>query len=111
MSFIDQVKKLIAEIEGSTVAETVKTDVEATVSASWSYIKTNGLQDAYQIALSAVQGAIAGTPWLTVLATIESQIVAAGKQIEKGALAIVGAQAQADLIAAGTLLPPVATAS
>lgn len=109
---------IIAEIEASfaklkaaltPAAEVVKTDVEAVASASWSYIKENSLQDAYQIALVAVQAAVAGTPWVSVLATIEAQVIAAGKTIEKGAVAIIGAQAQADLIAVGTLLPPVSS--
>jgi hypothetical protein len=86
-----------------------KADLSAAGSATASYIKTNVLDDAYQIAVSVVGGAVVGQPWTTTLATIVTEVKAAGKTIVAGAEAILGAQAQADLIAAGKLLPPVSS--
>lgn len=104
---IADIKAIIAEFEAD--ATPVENDVKAIGSSALSYIETNGLQDLYQIALSAVAGAVAGAPWAATLATIESQAVTAGKSIEKGAVAVVAAQAQADLIAAGTVAAPTST--
>lgn len=89
----------------------VENDLKAIGSSALNYIETNGLQDAYQIALTVVGAAAAGTPWTATLATIAAQAFTAGKSLEQGAIAVVAAQAQADLIAAGSLLPPVAKAS
>ena len=111
-AIITDVDSFIAKIkaEFAPVATVVETDVKTAVSTAWTYIQTNGLQDAYQIALTIVGGAVAGTPWLSTLAAVEAAVVADGKTIEKGAVAVVSAQAQADLISVGTLLPPAAPA-
>jgi hypothetical protein len=103
------VEKIKAEF--SPAVKIAENDAHDIVSKAWTYIKTNGLEDAYQIALTIVGGAVAGTPWVTTLAAVEAAVVEGGKAIEKGAVAVVAAQAQADLISVGTLLPPVATAS
>lgn len=84
----------------------VEADVEAIGAATLSFIKSQGLQDLYQIALAALTGAATGTPWATVAATVVSQGEAAGMTIAKGAETIVLAQAQADLISAGKLIAP-----
>ena len=86
--------------------KTVETDAEAIGSAALAYIKSNALSDLYAIAKSALLGAATGTPWATVAATVVSQGEAAGITIAKGAETIVLAQAQADLIAAGSLVAP-----
>ncbi len=106
-------KALVAKLEGifEPAAKVVVTDAEAVGSASWAYIKTNGLQDLYQIALTVVGAMTPGASWTAALASIEAQAVKSEKQLVSGATAIVASQAQADLIAAGKLLPPVASAS
>lgn len=109
-AFLDKVKALIAEFEGISEVQAVETDVQAIGSATLNYIKTNGLQDLYQIAMTLVAAALPGASWTGVLASIEAQAITDGKTLISGASAIVASQAQADLIAAGKLLPPVATA-
>lgn len=109
-AFLDKVKALIAEFEGSSEVQAVETDVQAIGSTTLNYIKTNGLQDLYQIAMTLVAAALPGASWTGVLASIEAQAITDGKTLISGASAIVASQAQADLIAAGKLLPPVATA-
>lgn len=84
----------------------VEADAKAIGTATLNFIKTQGLQDLYQIALAALTGAATGTPWATVAATVVSQGEAAGMTIAKGAETIVLAQAQADLISAGKLIAP-----
>ena len=106
LAIITEIENLLAKLKSNTVVETVETDVEAIGSAALGYIKTNGLQSLYQIALAVLTGAAAGTPWATIGATVVSQGEAAGISIAKGAESIVLAQAQADLIAAGKLVAP-----
>lgn len=84
----------------------VEADAETIGKASLSFIKTQGLQDLYKLALTLVGSAVAGAPWTATLAAITTAAVADGKEVAQGAVAVVAAQAQADLIAAGTLLPP-----
>lgn len=84
-------------------------DAKAIGSSAVNYIKANGLSDLYQIATTVLTSIAAATPWTTVLSTVVSQGEAAGIAIAKGAEVVVVGQAQADLIAAGTLLPPVPT--
>lgn len=104
----DDAKALVAKAEAALkpAEQEFVQDVEAAGSATASYIKANALQDGYKIALSVVGGAATGQPWATTLATILSEAKTAGVAILQGAEAILGAQAQADLIAAGKLLPP-----
>lgn len=98
----------LAKFEGSDVTKIVEADIKAAGTATLNYIKTNGLQDLYQIALTVVAAAIPGASWATTLASIETQAVTDGKQLIAGASAVVASQAQADLIAVGKLLAPVA---
>lgn len=99
-----------AEIKGSTAVETAIADAENIGGAGWAYVKTNGLTDIYQIALGVLAAAVPGASWVGILASVEAQAVTAGKALVTGAAAVVTAQAQADLISAGKLLPPVAVA-
>jgi hypothetical protein len=102
----EDVDALVAKIKGSTAATVVVQDAEAIGSATLAYIKNNGLTDLYNIALAALTGAATGTSFATVAATVVTQGEAAGITIAKGAEGIVLAQAQADLVAAGTLISP-----
>ena len=105
---IDFLEGLLNKAKSSDVTKTVETDVEEAGSATWAYIKTNGLHDLYQIALTLVAAAVPGASWTGVIASIEAQALSDGKQLASGSAAILAAQAQADLLAAGKLLPPVA---
>ena len=71
---------VLAEIKTALtpIASTIKTDAKAIGSSALSYIETNGLQDAYQIALTVVGGAVAGTPWGSTLAAVTAAVVADG---------------------------------
>jgi len=102
----DFINKIKAEFKPEI--KEVENDVKSAASATLAYIEKNGLQDAYQIAMTIVGAAVAGSPWGATLAAVEAAVVADGKTIEKGAVAVVSAQAQADLIAAGTIAAPAA---
>jgi hypothetical protein len=99
-------KSELAKFEGSTAVKTVETDVEAAGTSAVSYIKTNLLTELYTLGKSLLLGAATGTSWATLAATLLAQGEAAGLTIAKGAETIVLAQAQADLIAAGSLAAP-----
>lgn len=109
-AFIEDVKADVAALynkfQANTVVHTVETDAKAIGASALSYIEKNGLTNLYQIALAALTGAATGTPWATIGATVVSQGEAAGISIAKGAESIVLAQAQADLVAAGTIVAP-----
>lgn len=89
----------------------VETDTVAIGSAALAYISTNGLKDLYTIALTALTNVATGTSYPAVLAEVVAQGEAAGITIAKGAESVVVAQAQADLIATGTIPPVVALAA
>jgi hypothetical protein len=112
-TIIADAEALVAKLkaEFAPAVTTVETDAKAIGSATLNYIKTNGLQDVYQIALTVVGAMVPGASWTAALASIETQAVAAGKTLASGASAIVAGMAQTDLIAAGKLLPPTATVS
>ena len=107
---ITWLKAELAKFEGEAAPEitTAETDAEAIGSAALAYIKTQGLTDLYAIAKSVLLSVAAGAPWATTLATVVTQGEVAGISIAKGAEAVVVAQAQADLIAAGQLGSPAA---
>lgn len=110
MSFVNELKDLIEQVEAAILPakKAIENEAHALENTAWTYIKTNGLHDLYQIAVSAVQAATAAQPWGEVLAFIEQQALAEGKQLLQGAVALVAAQAQADLIAGGKIAAPVA---
>lgn len=113
MSFdlVAELKSLLSRFEAAPAVQTVETDVKDIASASWNWLKTNGMQDVYQIALTLVGGALPGASWMATIASVEAQAVTDGIALVKGTGAIAAAQAQADLIAAGKLLPPAAPAA
>lgn len=102
--------ELITEIEGllAQVKAKFKPEIKAAENAGHaivtdaaSYIQANGLHDLEQIALTLVSAMVPGASWTGVLASIEAQAIADGKAIIQGSVAIVGAKAQADLLAVG----------
>jgi len=101
---------LLAKIKDNTIVETAVGDAKAIESASVSYLKANGLQDIYQLALDFLP-ALLGQPWGTVVAKVGTEAVAMGKTLTEGEKALIASQAQADLIAAGKLLTPVTVAA
>lgn len=105
--FFGELKSLIIKWEATPVIGPVVADAVAIESVAWTYLKANGLQDLYQIALLVVGAALPGASWVGTVAAVEAQAVADGKALITGAASVAAAQAQADLIAAGKLLPPV----
>jgi len=95
----------LAKLKGNTVVKAVETDVTSIGSATLNYIKTNGLQDLYQIAVNVLTSVTIGSPWSGIISAVESQAVADGKSILAGSSTIVTSIAQSDLLAAGKLLP------
>jgi hypothetical protein len=108
---ITEIEALLGKLKTALApaVQAVETDVKEVGSSALAYIKANGLTDLYQLALGALTAAVPGASWTATLASIEAQAVADGKQLVSGATAVVAAQAQADLIAAGKLLPPTAS--
>ena len=108
LAIIAEIEAKLAELKASFSPEikTAENDLKAIGASALAYIDTNGLKDLYTIAMSVLTGAATGTPYTTVLASVVTQGEAAGISIAKGAEAVVVAQAQADLIAAGTLVSP-----
>lgn len=102
----NDISALFTKAKESAVVQTVETDAKAIGESALTFIKTQGLADLYKIALAALAGAATGTPWATIGAAVVSQGEAAGITIAKGAESIVLAQAQADLIAAGSIIAP-----
>lgn len=109
-AIITEVEQIPDEIkqwfETSPLVQKVATEAEALELSGWNYIKTNGLQAGYQLAVELLTGAATGTPWLTLGADLLAKAEAAGIAILKGAESILLAQAQSDLIAAGQLIAP-----
>jgi hypothetical protein len=101
-------KAELAKLEAllSPAEKVVVADAEAIGTSAVTYIKSNGLTALYTIATQTLLGTASGTPWLTLMASVVTQAEAAGMTIIKGAESVVLGQAQADLIAAGKLLPP-----
>ena len=112
-AIVDDAEALLAKIKAEFTPEVkdVENDLKDIGSATLNYIKTNGLQDVYQIALTVIGAMVPGASWATALASIETQAVSAGKTLATGTSAIVASMAQSDLIAAGKLIAPVAVAS
>lgn len=103
---IAYLKAELAKFESNPTVETVENDVKAIGVSALNYIKSNGLTDLYNIALSALTGAATGTSFATVAATVVKQGEEAGITIAKGAESVVLAQAQADLVAQGAIVAP-----
>lgn len=99
-----------AALKSSTVLSAAETDVKAIGGGAWAIITSTGAQDVYEIAVTALQAAVPGASWLGILESVGKEVLAAGKDIEAKVVAFVTAQAQADLIAAGKLAVPVASA-
>jgi hypothetical protein len=106
MSLLTWLKAEVVKLESNNTVTALQADVEAIGDSAFNYIKANALGDLYKIATAALLGVATGTPWATITATVVTQGEAAGITIAKGAESIVLAQAQADLIAAGSLVAP-----
>lgn len=102
----NEIASIFSNAKASAIVKEVEEDAEAIGSATLNYIKDNGLQALYKMALGLLAGIASGTPWATVGAALVAQGEAAGITIAKGAEAIVLAQAQADLIAIGQITSP-----
>lgn len=111
MHIVDEFEALIAKLRAhfSPEIKEIENDAKTIGSAALTYIETNGLKALYTIAMSVLTSIANDTPWGEVLKSVVEQGEAAGIAIVKGAESVVVAQAQADLIATGTI-PPIATA-
>lgn len=104
----NDIKADVAAVEAEFKPEikTVENDAKAIGASALAYIEANGLKDLYAIATAALTGAATGTSFATIMASVVTSGEAAGITIAKGAEAVVVAQAQADLVAAGSLASP-----
>lgn len=113
--------EIIAEIEASLTKlksyfsptikseiKVVENEVHAIVTDAVSYIKTNGLHDLEQLAITFVSALLPGGSWVTMLSALKAQALADGIAIVEGAEAIVSAKVQADLLVQGKTPVPVA---
>ena len=105
-SVIAWLEAKLSELKTNPVVETVETDVEAIGSSAIAYIEQNGGKAAYSLAMSFLAGVATGTPWATIGADFLTQAETAGITIAKGAESVILAQAQADLVAQGTIVAP-----
>jgi phage host-nuclease inhibitor protein Gam len=105
---IAELESVVAKIKAEFTPQikTAENDLKAIGASALSYIESNGLTALYSIATAALSGAATGTPFTSILADVVTQGEAAGITIAKGAEAVVVAQAQADLVAAGSLASP-----
>lgn len=110
LAIIEEIEAFAASLRAKYAPEVkvVENDVHGIITDAVSYIKVNGLADLEQIAISLVAAMVPGTSWPLVLAAIKAQAIAAGVKLLDGAEAVVAAKAQSDLIAMGTIAPPVA---
>lgn len=108
LAIITEIEGLLTNLKASFTPEikTVENDAKAIGASALAYIENNGLTALYSIATAALTGAAIDTSFATILSTVVTQGEAAGITIAKGAEAVVVAQAQADLVAAGTLVSP-----
>lgn len=104
-AFFAKLKSVI----GPATVKTVQNDFHTAESAAWTYIKTNGLEDLYALAIVLLKGPAGVGGWSDLLAALLKQATADGKQIAAGAVAVVAAQAQADGIVSGNVAAPMAT--
>jgi hypothetical protein len=109
-AFITDIENIPAEVkswfETSPTVHTIETDGEAIATSAWTYIKSNGLTTLYSMAMALLTGAATGTSFTALGTQLLQQGETAGIQIAKGAEGIVLAQAQADLVAAGSIVSP-----
>lgn len=110
MSIVSWLETEWSKLKSSTAVSTAIADAENIGGAGWAYIKTNGLTDLYDIALTLVAAALPGASWVTTVASIKAKAIADGVALLEGAEAVVAAQAQADLMSAGKLAAPVKAA-
>lgn len=67
------------------------------------YIEENGGKEILKIAEGILAGAIAGTPWSTLMASLATQATTAGIQLAEGAAGVVLNTAQSNMIATGAI--------
>ena len=104
IAFIESLKAKLSPAAQADV-KAVQNAGHEIVTDAVSYIETNGLQDLETIASGVLTSVATGTPWATILASVKVAGEAAGKSLAAGAVAVVTAKAQADLIAVGKLTP------
>ena len=98
-------KAELAKFEASPPVQTAEADIafDATTLTTW--LKTNAYPLVMQDALALVTGALTGTSWATLTASLISQAEAQGKTLEAGAAQVALNLAQSQLIVNGTTAP------
>jgi hypothetical protein len=90
----------------ATPIKTIENEGHSIVSDAVSYIEANGLTDLEAIAANVLTSVASGTPWPTILTAVKMAGEADGKTLAAGAVSVVTAKVQADLLAAGKLTTP-----
>ena len=99
------VSALLAKIKGNTGVQTIETDVKFDATTLVSWVETNGYPLIMQDALALVTGALTGTPWATLTASLIATALTQGKTLEAGAAQVALNLAQSQLIVNGAVAP------
>lgn len=84
------------------------TDVDTTIEPSIAYLKANVPAIAIQLGEELLAGALAGSPWATLLETLTAQVEAQGIKLAEGAAKVALNTAESNLIAKAALAPTAA---
>lgn len=100
-------KAELAKFEAVPVVQTVETDVKTDAVTLEQWVVTNGYPLIMQDALTLVTGALTGTSWASLMASLISTALTQGKTLESGAAQVALNLAQSQLIVKGTIAPVV----
>ena len=105
MSVLAWLKAEVVKLEAAAEPEikAVENEAHVIITDAASYVKANALQDIEQLTITIVGAMLPGAPWAGVLAAIETQALAMGRQLVAGASDIVASKVKADLVAIGKL--------
>lgn len=106
---IADIEALLAKAKAAFTPAVQTIETDAVTLEQW--VVTNGYPLIMQDALALITGALTGTPWATLTASLISQAEAQGKTLEAGAAQVALNLAQSQLIVAGTVAPVTPTAS
>jgi hypothetical protein len=95
--FIKDIENFLHNLVSSTEAEIV-----AYATPAIKFIEANGGTAILALAEGVLAGAVAGTPWATLAASLVTQAEAAGIQLAEGAASVVLNYAQSNMQVSGT---------
>ena len=99
------VSAVLAKLESITGIGTVVKDVVTDAQTLEQWVVTNGYPLIMQDALTLVTGALTGSTWSGLVASLISTAAAQGAKLEAGAAQVALNLAQSQLIVAGTVAP------